>query len=139
MTNLRRGSGAMPFVLALMLLFAASCSDPWGPGLLITVLAPPEEGAAADQSYIILWSLSTDGYRECRISLFVDTDLSPETGLILIADSLSEESTGFLWDCSLFPEDDYYVRAVITSGGYTENDYSEGRLSVSHSSGPLEQ
>ena len=125
--------------LMIVLLSLAGCDDPWGPDLSITVLAPPAGGAAADESYIILWNLSTGGYSDCHVSLFVDTDLNPDAGLIMIADSLSEESTGFLWDCSLYPADDYFVRAVLTTGGYSENDYSEGPVTVSHAEGRREQ
>lgn len=134
-----RVGGSSVAILVIALLSVAGCDGPWGPDLSVTVLAPPAGGAVADESYIILWSLSTDGYKDCYVSLFVDTDLNPEAGLIMIADSLSEESTGFLWDCSLYPEDDYFVRAVLTSGGYSENDYSDGSVSVSHPKGPLEQ
>ena len=126
-------------LLVALLLAGGGCDDPWGPDLSITVLAPPAGGAAADESYIILWNLSTGGYSDCHVSLFVDTDLNPDAGLIMIADSLSEESTGFLWDCSLYPADDYFVRAVLTTGGYSENDYSEGPVTVSHAEDHREQ
>jgi hypothetical protein len=109
------------------------CSDPWGPGTDITVTKPPSGGVQADESTIIEWALSEDPTDDQRIALFVDTDLNPETGLIQIADSLSAETTGFLWDCTLFPEDDYFVRAVLHDGGWSTDDYSEGAVSVTHS------
>ncbi len=120
--------GTAPLALALL----AGCSDPWGPGLEIRINQPPPAGATADEGYIIEWTLSVRDHRPNGIDLFVDTDLDPEQGLVQIAESLSVESTGFLWDCSLFPEGDYYVRALLYEGAYTESDYSEGTISVRH-------
>ena len=62
----------------------------------------------------------------------MDTDLDPETGLIQIADTLSVQSTGYLWDCSSFPEDSYYVRALIFEGSRHKSDYSDGTIQVIH-------
>lgn len=114
------------------ILLLISCSDPWGPGIAITVTSPPAGGAQADNSYIINWILDVRGYSHAGIDLFVDTDLDPKSGLIQIAESLSVESTGFLWDCSLFPEDDYYVRAFLYEGSSSVSDYSDGTVTVSH-------
>ncbi len=119
-------------MLALFLLLA--CSDPWGPGLSITVTHPPAGGVQSDLSYIIKWVLSAPDYSNTGILLFVDTDLNPETGLIQISDTLSVESSGYLWDCSLFPEDDYYVRVLLFEGSNTVHDYSEGTITVIHES-----
>jgi hypothetical protein len=116
----------------LLSLFIAACSSPWGAGLSVTVTHPPPEGAQADESYIIKWTLEAPDYSNTGILLFVDTDLNPETGLIQISDTLSVESSGYLWDCSLFPEDQYYIRAMLFEGSNHEYDYSEGTLSVSH-------
>lgn len=117
---------------AAVLAAIAGCSDPWGPDTGISITHPPAGGAEADQSYIIQWTLSEDPYDDQSITLFVDSDLDPGTGLIQIADSLSSESTGFLWDCSLFPEGNYYVRAVLHEGGWSTSDYSEGAVVVVH-------
>ena len=119
-------------LLVCVILLLASCSDPWGPGIAITVTAPPAGGAQADNSYIVNWVLDVRGHSLAGIDLFVDTDLDPKSGLIQIAESLSVESTGFLWDCSLFPEDDYYVRALLYEGSNSVSDYSEGTVTVSH-------
>lgn len=117
---------------ALLILLAVSCSNPWGHDLSITVTHPPAGGVQADESYIIQWTLEAPEYSNTGILLFVDTDLNPETGLIPISDSLSIQSSGYLWDCSLFPEDDYYVRALLYEGSDFEHDYSDGTITVSH-------
>lgn len=130
-TGRLRPAGALLSTLAV-LAGAAGCSDPWGPGTAITVTQPPAEGVEADASTIIEWTLSDDPTDEQTITLFVDTDRDPETGLIQIADSLSAQSTGFLWDCTLFPEDDYFVRAVLHDGGWSADDTSEGAVTVTH-------
>jgi hypothetical protein len=134
------GRGNPPAAGLLLAALAAlagltGCSDPWGPDIAVTVTQPPSGGIQTDESTIIEWTLSEDPTDEQRITLFVDTDRNPETGLIQIADSLSAETTGFLWDCTLFPEDDYYVRAVLHDGGWSTEDYSEGAVSVAHGNG----
>jgi len=111
------------------------CSDPFGADLSITVTHPPAEGAEADGSYIVQWTLEAPEYSDTGILLFVDTDRDPGSGLIQISDTLSVESSGYLWDCSLFPEASYYVRAMIFEGSRSESDYSEGTVDVSHSQG----
>ena len=119
-------------LLICVIILLVSCSDPWGPGIAITVTSPPAGGAQADNSYIVNWVLDVQGYFHAGIDLFVDTDLDPKSGLIQIAESLSVESTGFLWDCFLFPEDDYYVRAILYEGNNSVSDYSDGTVTVSH-------
>jgi len=109
-----------------------SCSNPWGADLSITVTHPPAGGVQADESYIIKWTLEAPDYSNTGILLFVDTDLNPETGLIQISDTLSIESSGYLWDCTLFPEDDYYVRAMLFEGDDSACDYSDGTITVRH-------
>lgn len=108
------------------------CSNPWGHDLSINVTHPPAGGVQANESYIIKWTLSAPEYSNTGVLLFVDTDLNPETGLIQISDSLSIQSSGYLWDCSLFPEDQYYVRAIVYEGSDYESDYSEGTITVAH-------
>lgn len=127
---LKRGSMRTVLVLSLFLLLG--CSDPWGPGLSITVTHPPAGGVQADESYIIKWTLSAPDYSNTGVLLFADTDLNPETGLIQISDSLSIQSSGYLWDCSLFPEDSYYIRAIVYEGNNHESDYSDGTITVTH-------
>lgn len=119
-------------ILVVAALLVLGCTDPWGPGISINVTQPPAGGATADQSYIVMWTLDARSYYDGGINLFVDTDLDPSTGLIPIAESLSVESTGYLWDCSKFPEDDYYVRALLFEGGNSTSDYSEGTVTITH-------
>lgn len=121
-----------PIALCAAALLAAACGDP-SDDLHVEVTAPPAGGAVADQSYIIQWLVEADDWQDPRVALYADTDTDPSTGLILLVDSLSIESTGWLWDCSEFPEDGYYVRAVLTQGGEERSDYSDGALTVSHS------
>lgn len=126
---MRKGVAASAFLILL----ALSCSSPWGPGLSINVTHPPAGGVQADESYIIQWTLSVPDYSNTGVLVFVDTDLNPETGLIQISDSLSIQSSGYLWDCSNFPDDEYYVMAIVYEGNNHESDYSDGTITVSHS------
>ncbi|MCK4806097.1 MAG: hypothetical protein KAT09_00550 [Candidatus Aegiribacteria sp.] len=122
----------MKTVLMLAVFLLVGCSNPWGHDLSITVTHPPAEGVQVDRSYIIKWTLSAPDYSNTGILIFVDTDLNPETGLIQISDTLSVESSGYLWDCTLFPEDDYYVRVMLFEGSNSAHDYSEGTVRVIH-------
>lgn len=119
-------------VFAALLLLCASCSNPFGSDLSITVTHPPAGGAQADQSYVIQWTHEAPDYSGAGILLFVDTDRDPGSGLIQISDTLSTESSGYLWDCSKFPQDSYYVRAMVFEGSRREFDYSEGTITVVH-------
>jgi hypothetical protein len=121
------------FMTTAVMTAGLSCSSPFGSDLSITVTHPAAGGATADESYIIQWTLDAPEYSDTGILLFVDTDLNPNSGLIQISDTLSVESSGYLWDCSLFPEDSYYVRAMIFEGSRSEADYSEGTVTVTHS------
>ncbi|NLP06380.1 hypothetical protein GX411_10585 [Candidatus Fermentibacteria bacterium] len=121
-----------PIALCAAAMMAAACGDP-SDDLYIAVTAPPSGGATADQSYIIQWVVEADDWQDPRVALYADTDTDPSTGLILLVDSLSIESTGWMWDCSEFPENEYYIRAVLTQGGEERCDYSDGTLVVSHS------
>ncbi len=105
-----------------------------GSDLEITITAPPAGGATADESYIVQWTLDTEGWADARVNIYVDTDLDPASGLVLIAESLGVEQTGFNWECATFPAGDYWVRGEIREGGYEESDYSDGPLTVSHTS-----
>lgn len=119
---------------AFTIIIMTSCSNPFSAGLSITVTRPPASGAVADRSYVIEWVHDAPEHSDTGILLFVDTDLDPGSGLIQISDTLSVESSGYLWDCSLFPEDSYYVRAIIFEGSRQRSDYSQGTVTVSHSS-----
>ena len=122
----------IPAILATGIL-VVSCGGT-GSDLEIEITAPPAGGATADESYIVEWTLDTEGWSDAWVNIYVDTDLDPSTGLILIAESLGVEQTGFNWECANFPAGDYWVRGVIREGGYEESDYSDGTLTVSHTS-----
>lgn len=128
-----RAGIALTAAACVAFLLAVSCGTT-GSDLEITVTAPPAGGANADESYIVEWTLDTEGWAEARVNIYVDTDLDPTSGLVLIAESLGVEQTGFNWDCATFPAGDYWVRGVIREGGYEESDYSDGVLTVSHTS-----
>ena len=119
-------------LLAVAVLSVLSCDSPWGIDLSVNVTHPPAGGVTAHGSYIIKWTLEAPDYDDTGVLLFVDTDLNSESGLIQISDTLSTESTGFLWDCSAFPEDSYYVMALVFYGDNHETDYSQGTITVSH-------
>jgi hypothetical protein len=105
-----------------------------GSDLEITITAPPGQGASADESYIVEWTLDTEGWADASVNIYVDTDTDPSSGLVLIAESLGVDQTGFNWECAGFPAGEYWVRGVIREGGYQESDYSDGVLTVSHTS-----
>ncbi len=111
---------------------AAGCGDPAGGDLSITVTAPPVGGAIADHSYIIEWEVDNSTWPGAYVNVYTDTDTDPSSGLVLLADSLDVETTGWLWDCSAYPEDDYYIRAVVHEGANDESDYSDGVLTIVH-------
>jgi hypothetical protein len=110
------------------------CGDP-SDDLSITVTSPPAGGASADLSYIVEWTVESQDWPDVYINLYADTDTDPSSGLVLLEDSIAVETTGWLWDCSTFPEDDYYVMAVVHQGGDERGDYSDGMLTIAH--GPL--
>jgi len=122
-------------VLFASLALAAGCSDPAGNELSVTVTAPPAAGDSADASYIIEWDLENVSWPEAYDNLSADTATDPSTGLVMLAESLDTGDSGWLWDCSGWPGDDYYVRAVVHEGYNDESDYSDGALTVRHPAG----
>ncbi|MCK5036664.1 MAG: hypothetical protein KAS73_12285 [Candidatus Sabulitectum sp.] len=116
----------------LLILFAVSCGDDSsGPSdaLNITVTAPPAEGASAVDNYTVTWSSSSSG----TVSLFYNDVAGPD-GQRSIASGLSA-SGSYSWDLAGVPDGEFFVRAIITSGSSTGFDWSDGTLSVDHSSG----
>jgi len=108
-----------------------------GGDLGITVTAPPAGGAVADQSYIIAWDAENVSSSRAYVNVYADTDTDPSTGLVLLDDSIISTATGYLWDCSGWPADDYYIRAVIHDYEDRDaSDYSDGPVTVTHE--PLE-
>ncbi len=109
-----------------------ACDDPWE-DMEITVVSPPAGGDTADVSYLIEWTVSnTESWYDTRIDLFADTDTDPSVGQVMIAESLSIESTAYAWECVLFPEGEYYIRALLYQGTWDTDDYSDGVLAVIH-------
>lgn len=116
----------------LLILFAVACGDDSsGPSdeLAVTVTAPPAGGASAVDTYTVTWTSSSTG----TVSLFYNTVASPIEQQS-IASGLSA-SGSHSWDLSGVADGVYYVRAIITSGPSTGSDWSDGTLSVNHSSG----
>jgi hypothetical protein len=121
---------ALPVLSALVL--AAGCSDPWEE-MRVTVLAPPAEGDTADVSYLVEWTISdTESWYDTRIDVFADTDTDPSSGQVMLAESLSLESTAFAWECGQFPGGDYYIRVLLYQGTWDTDDYSDGVLTIIH-------
>jgi len=108
-----------------------------GGDLGITVTAPPVGGAVADGSYIVAWDAENVSSPDAYVNVYADTDTDPSTGLVLLEDSISTTATGYLWDCSDWPADDYYIRAVVHDYEDEDaSDYSDGPVTVTHE--PLE-
>ncbi len=103
-----------------------------GGDLSVTVTAPPAGGAVADDSYIIEWDAENVYSTDAFVNIYADTDTDPATGLVLLEDSIATETSGWLWDCSDWPADDYYIRAVIHDESAEESDYSDGAVTVTH-------
>jgi hypothetical protein len=120
--------------VAVLALLSAACSSS-GNDYSIRVTAPPGEGAVADHSYIITWTLDVPEINDAYVNLYADTDTDPSTGLVLLEDSIDVVESGWVWNCSDFPEDQYFVRAVLYHGADDESDYSDGTITITH--GPL--
>jgi hypothetical protein len=119
-------------VPGLFLLLAAGCSDPWE-SMEITVVTPDAAGDTADVSYLVEWTVSnTESWYDARIDLFADTDTDPSVGQVMIAESLSLESTAYNWECGQFPEGSYYVRAMLYQEMWETSDYSSGTVTIIH-------
>jgi hypothetical protein len=119
-------------VSGFLLLAAAGCSDPWE-SMEITVVTPDAEGDTADVSYLVEWTVSnTESWYDARIDLFADTDTDPSVGQVMIAESLSLESTAYSWECGLFPEGSYYIRALLYQEAWENSDYSSGTVTIMH-------
>ncbi len=120
-------------IAGVLILFAVGCGeDSSGPSeeLAVTVTAPPAGGASAVDTYTVTWTSSaTSG----TVSLFYNTVAGP-IGQQQIASGLSA-SGSHSWDLSGIADGEYFVRAIITSGASSGSDWSDGSLTVDHSSG----
>jgi hypothetical protein len=117
-----------------MALLAAACGTS-GNDYSIRVTAPPAGGAVADHSYIITWTLDVPEINDAYVNLYADTDIDPSTVLVLLEDSIDVVESGWVWHCDSFPEDQYFIRAVLYHGADDESDYSDGTITITH--GPL--
>ena len=116
----------------LLVVLAAGCGDnASGPSdeLTVTVTAPPAGGASAVDTYTVTWTSPSQG----SVSLYYNT-VAGSTGQQTITTGLSA-SGSYSWDLSGIPDGSYFVRAIITSGSSIGSDWSDGTLSVDHSSG----
>ena len=100
---------------------------------VITVTAPSADlGVPAERAYTITWN---DEYAagDAAISLFLDADMDPATGLLPVASGLSEDSDNNALVRQL-PSSliggAYYIYAEIADGIATQGDYSTGRLII---------
>lgn len=126
--------GRALLVLSAALSLMTACGGPSGNDFSIEVTAPPTGGAIADHSYIIQWSVNVpESYSGSYVNVYADTDTDPSAGLVMLAESLDVETTGWLWDCSTYPEGEYFVRAVLHHGTDDTSDYSDGTITITHS------
>jgi hypothetical protein len=96
---------------------------PWN----ITVTAPPEGGAVADESYLVEWA--SDAPSEAILDLFYAADT---TGAPLYPVAFGVTNTGsHLWNTQFVPEGDWYVYAAFAGRGLG-SDWSSGKLTVIH-------
>ncbi|MCP4689136.1 MAG: hypothetical protein GY859_13865, partial [Desulfobacterales bacterium] len=89
----------------------------------------------ASTSFLICWDVNVLGVH-ANIDLYYDTDNEGQDG-VLIKAHLGENSSAkcYAWDVSALPEGAYWVYAVVKVNGHIlEVDYSDGPLTVSHSS-----
>lgn len=119
-------------VFPLLVLTLVACDSDPEPDMSIDVVSPPAEGDTADVSYLVEWTVTEQSWYESYIDLFADTDTDPSVGQVMLAESLSIESTAWAWECGLFPEGDYYIRAVLYEGFNDVDDYSDGVLTIVH-------
>lgn len=116
----------------LLILFAVNCGeDSSGPSddLSVTVTAPPSGGASAVDTYTVSWTSTSSG----TVSLFYNTVAGPINQHSIASDLAASGS--YSWDLSGVADGEYFVRAIITSGASTGSDWSDGTLTVNHSSG----
>lgn len=93
----------------------------------VTVTAPPEEGAQADESYLVEWESDAPG--SATMSLFYAADTS---GAPLYPVASGVQNTGeHLWDTSMVPQGDWFVFAALESDGQG-SDWSAGAVSIVH-------
>jgi len=99
----------------------------------ITLLSPAVDlGVAAESPYRITWN-DADEAGNAMISLFLDDDLDPNSGLIPIASALSEDAEDdyFIWQPSAALAGHWYhVYARIRDRGVTNGDYAAGRVKI---------
>ncbi len=106
----------------------------------IEVLTPAAAGQVADEVLEVRWT-DSDPDSDAAISLWSDTDTDPSSGLVVIADELTEDPEGtgdsYIWDTTTLLEGStYYVRAVIDDGvNPPVPSYSPGAVTVRHTGG----
>jgi len=99
----------------------------------IVITAPPLEGALADASYSITWEADDEDGDEYLVDLFFGmSQKSKKTTAIVYG--LPNNISSYKWDTSEVPDGNYYIFAKITDVRMnTDEDYSDGRLTIDHS------
>jgi len=96
---------------------------PW----YITITAPPEEGAQADDSYLVEWI--SDAPPNTTMDLFYAVDT---TGTALYPVAMNVSNSGsHLWNTEMVPEGNWYIYAAFTERGQG-SDWSAGRVTIMH-------
>jgi hypothetical protein len=102
---------------------------------LIQIVEPDGESDSADSQYMITW-IDSDSDDNAAISLYYDTDASGLDGTLIaigIFENSHDNSGMYIWDTQAVPERDYYVYGVIQDGYETSSDYSQGMVTITHS------
>jgi len=101
------------------------------PTILIT--APPSEGALADVSYTITWEANDEDGDEYLVDLFFGMSKKLRNATAIVY-GLSKNASSYKWNTSGIPDGNYYIFAQITDARMnTDEDYSDGRLTIDHS------
>lgn len=96
---------------------------PW----YITITAPPEEGAQADDSYLVEWD--SDAPSNATMDLFYAADTTGAT-LYPVATGVSN-SGSHLWNTEMVAEGSWYIYAAFAERGQG-SDWSEGKVTIIH-------
>lgn len=122
---------------------AISSNDPQSPNtqvalscfratLAITPLTPATSlNVSAGSVYNLTWQT---GYpvTNATISLYLDTDLNPASGLVpIVTGLLNGAGNSYAWQINpSLAGGNYYVYATITDGGTTRGNYAAGKLRI---------
>ncbi|QTA84926.1 FG-GAP repeat protein [Desulfonema magnum] len=103
--------------------------------LSVTVIEPDGASDITHRNFRIQWTDVSPDSGTVSVSLFYDTDNSGEDGTLIVS-GLSKAPAAscgeYVWNTAEIPEGAYYVYAVINDGVSEATHYSEGMLTVDH-------